>query len=93
MTGQNGWAEYKLVVLRRLDDLEKAGDDRDEAAEERHQCVLRKITELRDDVVHIKANRRANSLAQWLKVAGLAFVVAYAVAHGEGLVQIIRGIL
>lgn len=89
MTPTNGWSEYKLVILRRLDDLEKAGRKRDASAEERHQTLMRMVGELRDDIVRIKANRSL----QWLKVAGVSFVVAYAVAHGVSLWELLRGLL
>lgn len=50
---------------------------------------MRMVGELRDDIVRIKANRSL----QWLKVAGVSFVVAYAVAHGVSLWELMRGLL
>lgn len=85
----NGWSEYKLVILRRLDDLEKSGAERDAAAEERHQCLLKKVSEIQTYITEEKANRTL----QWFKVAGLSFVISYATAYGVAqIIDLIKAI-
>lgn len=92
----NGWSEYRRLVMRRLDDLEEQARRASEArerdrreAKERHVCLTRMMGELRDDVVRLKANRTL----QWLKVAGVAFVVSYAVVRGHDLWDLLRAAL
>lgn len=88
-TPTNGWSRYEQLVLFRLDGLEKAAKERDRQAEERHQCLLGKVEALRSEMTEFKAGRRL----QWFKVAGVSFVVAYAVAHGMSLWDLLRGLL
>lgn len=85
----NGWSRYEELVLFRLDQLEGAVKKEREQAEERHRCLMRKFAELDSKVAEVQANRRAT----WLKVAGISFVVAYAVAHGVSLWELLGGLL